>query len=135
MTSPIIDAHQHFWDPATGDYPWLAGPFEPIARVFGPEDLRPSLVSQGVSGTVLVQTWNDLGETRDYLRIAAETDFVAGVVGWVDLTDPKVSRTLAELKAGPLWQMAGGHSPSRPGRTRSELAAARGCPARPRGAG
>src|SRR5580704_16236661 len=101
MTSPIIDAHQHFWDPTTGDYPWLAGPFEPIARVFGPEDLRPLLAAQGISGTVLVQTWNDLGETRDYLRVAAETNFVAGVVGWVDLTDPKVDRTLAELKAGP----------------------------------
>jgi L-fuconolactonase len=101
MTAIVIDAHQHFWDPATGDYPWLAGPFAPIARVFGPEDLRPSLAAQGISGTVLVQTWNDLGETRDYLRIAAETDFVAGIVGWVDLTDPKVDRTLAELKASP----------------------------------
>jgi|HubBroStandDraft_4_1064222.scaffolds.fasta_scaffold268979_2 predicted TIM-barrel fold metal-dependent hydrolase len=47
MTSIVIDAHQHFWDPTTGDYPWLAGPFEPIARIFGPEDLRPSLAASG----------------------------------------------------------------------------------------
>ena len=47
MTSIVIDAHQHFWDPTTGDYPWLAGAFEPIARVFGPEDLPPSLAASG----------------------------------------------------------------------------------------
>jgi L-fuconolactonase len=79
----------------------MAGPFAPIARVFGPEDLRPHLEKQGVSGTVLVQTWNNLGETRDYLRVADTIDFVAGIVGWVDLTDPMVARTLAELKASP----------------------------------
>jgi L-fuconolactonase len=101
MTSPVIDAHQHFWDPATGAYPWMSGPFAPIARVFGPEDLRPLLKRQGVSGTVLVQTWNNLGETWDYLRLAETTDLIAGVVGWVDLTDAKVGQTLAELKASP----------------------------------
>ena len=101
MTSPIIDSHHHFWDPERGDYGWLSGPFAPIRRVFAPEDLRPSLQANGVSGTVLVQTWNDLGETWNFIRTAAATDFVAGVVGWVDLTDPKVGQTLAELLAAP----------------------------------
>jgi L-fuconolactonase len=101
MPSPIIDAHHHFWDPAKGDYPWLSGPFAPIARVFGPDDLRPLLRASGVDGTVLVQTWNDLGETWDFIRTAEATDFVSGVVGWVDLTDPIVAETLAELKASP----------------------------------
>ena len=27
MTTPIIDSHHHFWDPASGgDYGWLSGP-------------------------------------------------------------------------------------------------------------
>ena len=39
----IVDAHQHFWDPARGDYGWLT-PDNPIHRVFGTADLRPLLV-------------------------------------------------------------------------------------------
>jgi L-fuconolactonase len=62
-----------------------------------------------------VQTWNDLGETRDYLRIADETDFVAGIVGWVDLTDPQNRPHARRTQGEPLWQMAGGDSPPRSG--------------------
>jgi len=102
MTIPVIDSHQHFWNPAAGgDYGWLSGPFAPINRAFAPQDLRPSLERAGVSGTVLVQTWNDLGETWDFIATAAATDFVAGVVGWVDLTDPAVGDTIDALKASP----------------------------------
>jgi L-fuconolactonase len=102
MATPIIDSHHHFWDPSSGgDYGWLSGPFEPINRVFGPDDLRPALEANHVAGTVLVQTWNDLGETWDFIRTAEETNFVAGVVGWVDLTDPKVGDTIAALQASP----------------------------------
>src|SRR5450631_3903311 len=101
MAAPRIDAHQHFWDPAGEyDYPWIAGDFLPIRRRFEPADLRPSLERCGITGTVLVQTWNSLNETREFLKLAARTDFIAGVVGWVDLTDSDVAVLLAELKAG-----------------------------------
>jgi L-fuconolactonase len=100
MAAPIIDAHQHFWDPAAEyEYPWIAGEFLPIRRRFEPADLRPSLERFGISATVLVQTWNSLNETRAFLELAANTDFIAGVVGWVDLTDPNVGALLTELKA------------------------------------
>lgn len=104
MTSPVIDAHQHFWDPATGDYPWMTGPYASLARVFAPDDLRPALKKHGIAGAVLVQTWNNLDETWDYLRLAEATDIVVGVVGWVDLTDAKVGETLAELKTSSQGQ-------------------------------
>ncbi|MDQ0469429.1 amidohydrolase family protein [Labrys wisconsinensis] len=97
----IIDSHHHVWDPDNGDYGWLDGPFAPIRRVFTARDLRPSLAANGVTGTVLVQTWNDLGETRDFLRLAEAVDFIRGVVGWVDLTAPDVAETLAALRALP----------------------------------
>ncbi len=94
-----VDAHQHFWDPGRADYPWMTDDLAPIRRRFGPEDLRPLLAEQGVDHTVLIQTRSSLEETREFLTLAAETDFVAGVVGWVDLTDPAVGPTLRVLQS------------------------------------
>lgn len=98
----VVDSHQHFWDPTRAEYPWMmADELASIRRPIGPEDLRPILRDNGVDRTVLVQTRSDVGETREFLAIAAATDFVAGVVGWVDLTDPAVGDTLAAIKAEP----------------------------------
>lgn len=98
----IIDAHHHFWDPARGHFPWMAGDaMTPIRRVFAPEHLAPLLRDARVDATVLVQTQASLAETRDFLATAAATPFVAGVVGWVDLTSPDVSDDIAALKARP----------------------------------
>lgn len=94
----IVDSHHHFWDPNTGDYPWMAGDeLSAIRRTFWPDDLRPALKANGIDYTMLVQTWSSLEETRHYLQIAGDTDFVAGVVGWVDLTDPNLDKTLNSL--------------------------------------
>jgi L-fuconolactonase len=73
----------------------------PIRRRFGPEDLAPELARAGIGRTVLVQTRSSLDETRDFLATAASTDFVAGVVGWVDLTDPALAETLEEIRGWP----------------------------------
>jgi L-fuconolactonase len=48
---------------------------------------------------VVVQTIPSVPETELFLETAAATDFVAGIVGWVDLTDPAVEETLAHLAA------------------------------------
>jgi L-fuconolactonase len=98
---PAIDAHHHFWNPAQGDYPWMTGPVAPIARIFAPGDLHPLLAPAGVEKTILVQTWSSLAESRAFLALAEATDFVAGVVAWVDLTDPDVGAALDSLHAGP----------------------------------
>lgn len=82
----IVDAHQHFWDPAVADYPWMTGDVEPLRRRFGPDDLAPLLDEHGVRATVIVQARGSVDETRALLELAAETAFVAGVVGWLDLT-------------------------------------------------
>ena len=97
----IVDAHHHFWDPAHAEYPWMTGELAAIRRPFGPEDLRPLLAASGVDRTVLVQTRSSLDETRELLATAERTDFVAGVVGWMELAAPDVADTLCELRAGP----------------------------------
>jgi L-fuconolactonase len=92
----IVDAHQHFWDPATAEYPWMTDDVASLRRRFGPEDLEPLLREHGVAGTVVVQARHSLDETRSLLAIAAETSFVLGVVGWVDLTGD-VERQLRDV--------------------------------------
>ena len=100
--TPVVDAHHHFWTPSRHDYYWMAGAeLDPIRRSFGPADLRPLLTAAGVDYTVLVQTVPSVRETREFMETAAATSFVAGVVGWVDLTDPAVGDTLAELRSQP----------------------------------
>lgn len=100
--STVIDAHQHFWDPARADYPWMAGDaMAPIRRAFGPSDLAPLLAANGVDASIVVQCRASLGETEEFLRIAGTTPFVAGVVGWVDLTERSVGDTLARLHGLP----------------------------------
>ena len=93
----IVDAHQHFWDPARAEYPWMTDDVASLRRRFGPDDLEPLLREYDVMGTVVVQARQALDETRDLLAIAASTPFVRGVVGWVDLT-ADVTSQLAEFE-------------------------------------
>lgn len=95
---PVVDAHQHFWwNPTVEDYPWMTGDVSPIRRTYGADDLRPLLAAAGIDRTVAVQTRSSLAETGAFLELAARIDFLAGVVGWIDLTDPDVSSVLRTL--------------------------------------
>jgi L-fuconolactonase len=100
MAALTVDAHHHLWDPGRFDYPWLTDELAAIRRRFGPEDLSPLIERAGVDRTIVVQTISSLDETREFLATAAATDYIAGVVGWVDLTSAAVADKLAELAAG-----------------------------------
>jgi L-fuconolactonase len=94
----MIDGHQHFWDPGRFDYPWMTRELDAIRRPFGPRDLQPDLEARGVSQTIVVQALASPEETIYLLDIAASTSFVAGVVGWMDLTEPSLENTIARLR-------------------------------------
>jgi L-fuconolactonase len=97
-----IDGHQHFWDPARADYPWMAAEeLAPIRRAFGPADLAPLLNENGIDASILVQCRSSVEETEEFLRIAAATPFVIGVVGWADLSDDALGATLDRLRGLP----------------------------------
>ena len=95
-----IDSHHHLWNPATRAYPWMAG-LDAIQRPFGTDDLQPLLEANGLDGSVVVQTVSDLDETREFLRIADETPFIVGVVGWADLQTHDLDADLRDLQEGP----------------------------------
>jgi L-fuconolactonase len=97
-----IDAHQHFWQLARGDYAWLradASGVAPLVRDFLPEALAPLLRTHEVRRTVLVQAAESVAETEFLLGLAAAHEFIAGVVGWVDLAADDAAATLARLAA------------------------------------
>jgi len=100
---PVIDAHHHFWQRSQPfDYRWLDAPGnEAIAGDFLPADLLPHLKAAGVDRTVLVQTQHTLDENRWALSLAAEHDFIAGVVGWIDLASADCEQQLLEFKRQP----------------------------------
>jgi L-fuconolactonase len=92
----IVDAHHHLWLPERG-YGWLDAPdLAGIRRPFTPDDLRAEVHAAGVDRTILVEGGRcHADEVPEFLGYAADTDVIAGVVAWADLTDPDLPATLA----------------------------------------
>ncbi len=100
----IVDAHQHFWDRSLDqfDYSWQEEPqLAKICKSFLPGDLEPQLKECGVDKSVFVQTQHNVEENRWVLKLAEANDFIAGIVGWVDLTSPNCEQQLLEFKDHP----------------------------------
>ncbi|MDP6444838.1 MAG: amidohydrolase family protein [Pirellulaceae bacterium] len=99
----IIDAHQHFWHLLQPfNYKWLNTPEnEPIRRSYVPADLADHLQSAGVDRSIVVQTQHTVEENRWALELAEEHEFIAGVVGWVDLASHDCEYELLEFKDHP----------------------------------
>ena len=96
---PVIDAHQHLWDPTTGWYDWLEREPEALKRRFVFDDARPALESLNVVGTVLVQAADRDEDTEAMLAEAAANPTVLGVVGYVPLELPeRAAAKLPELQ-------------------------------------
>lgn len=97
----LVDAHHHFWKPARGDYGWLGSAPEILRRDYLPSDMVPLLKRFGVAKTILVQAADTEAETEFLLDIARDNDFVAGVVGWLDLDSDDFPARLARMMARP----------------------------------
>ena len=93
----IVDAHQHFWNPGRGDYDWMPKDNAVLNRVYRPSDLMGSLRQNGVEATVLMQAAASVVETEYMLGLADATEFVRGVVGWVDFEKPADRAVLTRL--------------------------------------
>ncbi len=72
---------------------------DPLKRDFLPNDLKPLLDSLGFDGCVAVQARQNLEETRWLLQLADENEFIAGVVGWVDLRSDGLADQLQRFAA------------------------------------
>lgn len=115
VSTPIIDAHQHFWDLDANYYPWLCdsppipfryGDYGPIRTTYLPEDYRRDTAGFDIAGTVHVEAeWNPAdptGETRWLEELAARQALPSACVAqaWLDRED--VAEVLAAQGASPL---------------------------------
>jgi L-fuconolactonase len=100
----IVDSHQHFWQVGRFEYPWMSREVEVLYRDYLPAMIEPILKRCGVEKTILVQASNSLEETRWLLSLADQYPFIAGVVGWVDLSGREVGHQLNEFIAHPKFK-------------------------------
>lgn len=89
-----IDAHQHFWqfDPERDS--WMGDDMKVLQQDFMPAQLQPLLQESGMDGCVAVQADQSEEESDFLLKLAANFDFIKGVVGWVDLKDEVLEKRL-----------------------------------------
>ena len=99
---PIVDAHQHFWDPRANYHPWLCdqppiafryGDYSALRRPYLPADYFADTGGHEVVKTVYVETeWDPrdpLGETAWVERLRSKTGFPTVMVAqaWLDRVD------------------------------------------------
>ena len=99
---PIVDAHQHFWDPRVNYHPWLCdeppiafryGDYSALRRPYLPADYFSDVKPHRVVKTVYVETeWDPrdpIGEMRYAARLRSETGFptVAVAQAWLERDD------------------------------------------------
>lgn len=99
-----IDAHQHYWRLARGDYFWMTPDMTVLYRDYQPSDLAPHLATHDIAKTVLVQAADTVAETEYLLELATQHDSIAGVVGWLDMESPHFEGELERLKAHPKFK-------------------------------
>ncbi|ONG54039.1 thioesterase [Pseudoroseomonas deserti] len=128
-SGPMVDAHQHFWEPARGRNPWLApgaaipfryGDYAAIKRPYLPADYRRDAAGHDVVETVYVETeWDPadgIGETRYAAALQAEHGWPNAIVAQAWLHHDDAAEQLARQAAVPLVRSIR-HKPGGDGRT------------------
>lgn len=96
-----IDAHQHYWRIARGDYGWITPDIPKLYRDFMPSDLHSHLAKHNIDGTIVVQAAPTYEETEFLLGLAENEPSILGVVGWIDLKDPDCMERFERMKSAP----------------------------------
>ncbi|HET7342570.1 MAG TPA: amidohydrolase family protein [Methylomirabilota bacterium] len=105
---PIVDAHQHFWDPARNPHPWLTGAplgefrygdYAALRRPYLPDDFRRDAAGHHVVATVHMEAeWDpadEVAETRWLAGVRAQHGLPTVAVGHARFESPEVEHVLA----------------------------------------
>ncbi|HEX8462238.1 MAG TPA: amidohydrolase family protein [Segetibacter sp.] len=90
----FIDAHQHFWQYNAVRDNWITDDMAAIRKDFLPADLQPVLVQNSFAGSILVQSDQSEEHNEFLLQLAYGSDFIKGIVGWVDLQSENIRESL-----------------------------------------
>ena len=112
---PIIDAHQHFWEPDKNPHPWLQkevlipfryGDYSAIKRRYLPDDYLHDCAEHRIIGSVYIDAeWDPadpLGETRYIHQVAERYGYPNAVVAQAWLNHPDCGALLQAQAAWPL---------------------------------
>lgn len=87
----MIDTHIHVWDLEKAAYPWLDNDTSILRRTYTIAELETERIAAGVVKGVLVQAAGNFEDTDLMLRVAKETGWITGVVGWLPLLHPEAA--------------------------------------------
>ncbi|MCS3844098.1 amidohydrolase [Microbacterium sp. AK031] len=103
MTFPVIDAHQHVWDPRRAHYAWLPNEAAELDRPIYFDELRHELRNVGVDFTVQVQSGDVPEDTALMIESAEMHPEVAGIVGYAPVDRPDAcASTIDQWRGNPL---------------------------------
>jgi len=97
-----VDAHHHLWRYTPEEYGWIDDTMQALRRDFMPEDLEREALAAGVQATVAVQARQTVAETAWLLQLAAQSELIRGVVGWLPIAAEDFPSALERFDAGPL---------------------------------
>lgn len=95
----MFDAHHHIWKYTKEEFGWIQECETQIIRDFSLSDAEAVMKNEGVTGSIVVQARQSLEETNWLLSEASKSEFVKGVVGWIDLKDTELNKALETYKS------------------------------------
>lgn len=90
----MIDTHVHFWnyDPIRDH--WISEDMYAIRKDFTPKNLMRVFNDHQISGCIAVQANQSEEENKFLLSLSEQSDFIKGIVGWIDLRNPNLEDRL-----------------------------------------
>ncbi len=91
----IVDTHTHFYDPSRPQgVPWPGPDDEFLYRRILPEDFKAEALSEGVTGTVVVEASVWVEDNTWILDLAKDDPFLLGLVGHLEPPDSRFESDL-----------------------------------------
>lgn len=97
-----IDTHVHFWKYDPGRDGWITDDMRLLRADYLPEHFAPIAKRNGIDGVVAVQVDQSETENHFLLELAATHPLIKGIVGWIDLRNPRLEERLAYFSQFPL---------------------------------